>query len=177
MTTRRTILQSMATAGLLPGLQAGRAQGATNKVFVGFPAAGLPDLVARGIAPGVTQAMDGATVVENRPGANGLLACRAVKAAVPDGRVLLVLQGSSPHFMGNQIGRALGVPMRHVPYRDNSFALADVTGGHVSGMCPPPACWHRSTWPAMSASWPSPRRHACRNCPMDPPSPNGSFPN
>ena len=43
-------------------------------------------------------------------------------------------QGSSPHFMGDQVGRALGVPMRHIPYRGNNFALTDVTGGHISGM-------------------------------------------
>jgi tripartite-type tricarboxylate transporter receptor subunit TctC len=201
MTHRRMILRAIAAAGLLPGLQTAFAQAATNKVYVGFPPGGLPDIVARGITAGVTQALDGATLVENRPGANGRLAAQAVKAAAPDGRTLLVCpasamvhlphvykdlgydpfadfvpvaqlvenafgfaisakipvrsmaewvawckqnpdkatfgspgQGSSPHFMGDQIARALAIPMRHVPYRGNNFALTDVTGGHISGM-------------------------------------------
>lgn len=201
MTKRRNVLQTLAAAGILPVLPFARAQSPSNRILVGFPAGGLPDIVARGIAVGVSQALEGPSVVENRPGANGRLAGQAVKAAAPDGRTLLVCpasamvhlphvykdlgydpfadfapvaqlvenafafaisaknparnlaewgvwckqnpeqatygspgQGSSPHFMGDQVGRALAAPMRHVPYRGNNFALTDVTGGHISGM-------------------------------------------
>ena len=43
-------------------------------------------------------------------------------------------QGSSPHFMGVTLAKALGVTMNHIPYRGNNFALTDTAGGHISGM-------------------------------------------
>lgn len=42
--------------------------------------------------------------------------------------------GSSPHMMGLQIARALGIKLTHVPYRGSNLGLADVIGGHVAGM-------------------------------------------
>lgn len=42
--------------------------------------------------------------------------------------------GSSPHLMGLQIAKALGVTISHVPYRGSNLALADLLGGHVASM-------------------------------------------
>ena len=42
--------------------------------------------------------------------------------------------GSSPHLMGLQIAKALGVTITHVPYRGSNLAMADLLGGHVSSM-------------------------------------------
>ena len=42
--------------------------------------------------------------------------------------------GSSPHFMGETLARALGVNMNHIPYRGNNFAITDMAGGHISSM-------------------------------------------
>ncbi|MFO1192258.1 MAG: tripartite tricarboxylate transporter substrate-binding protein [Rhodoferax sp.] len=42
--------------------------------------------------------------------------------------------GSSPHMMGLQMARALGIKLTHVPYRGSNLGLADVVGGHVAGM-------------------------------------------
>ena len=42
--------------------------------------------------------------------------------------------GSSPHFMGVTLARALGVDMNHIPYRGNNFAITDMAGGHISSM-------------------------------------------
>ena len=42
--------------------------------------------------------------------------------------------GSSPHLMGLQIAKALGVRITHVPYRGSNLALGDLLGGHVSSM-------------------------------------------
>jgi tripartite-type tricarboxylate transporter receptor subunit TctC len=39
--------------------------------------------------------------------------------------------GSLPHFFALMFGRAAGVEMRHVPYKGNAPALADLTGGHL----------------------------------------------
>jgi len=39
--------------------------------------------------------------------------------------------GSLPHFFALLFGRAAGVELRHVPYKGNAPALADLTGGHL----------------------------------------------
>jgi tripartite-type tricarboxylate transporter receptor subunit TctC len=39
--------------------------------------------------------------------------------------------GSLPHFFAMLFGRAAGVELRHVPYKGNPPALADLTGGHL----------------------------------------------
>jgi len=39
--------------------------------------------------------------------------------------------GSSSHFTGVMLSKALGIPMTHVPYRGTAPALADLIGGHI----------------------------------------------
>lgn len=39
--------------------------------------------------------------------------------------------GSLPHFFAMLFGRAAGIELRHVPYKGNAPALADLTGGHL----------------------------------------------
>lgn len=39
--------------------------------------------------------------------------------------------GSLPHFFALMFGSAAGVELRHVPYKGNAPALADLTGGHL----------------------------------------------
>lgn len=39
--------------------------------------------------------------------------------------------GTSSHFIGVMIGKAIGVPLAHVPYRGGAPAQADVIGGHL----------------------------------------------
>lgn len=39
--------------------------------------------------------------------------------------------GSLPHFFALMFGNAAGVELRHVPYKGNAPALADLTGGHL----------------------------------------------
>lgn len=59
------------------------------KLVVGFAAGGPSDLVARAFADQAGKALRQAFVVENKPGANALLATEAVAAAKPDGLTLL----------------------------------------------------------------------------------------
>ncbi len=42
--------------------------------------------------------------------------------------------GSPPHFVGDAIGRALGVPMTHIPYRGGAPALNDLMGGQLTSL-------------------------------------------
>jgi tripartite-type tricarboxylate transporter receptor subunit TctC len=39
--------------------------------------------------------------------------------------------GSLPHFFALMFGKAAGVDLRHIPYKGNAPALADLTGGHL----------------------------------------------
>jgi tripartite-type tricarboxylate transporter receptor subunit TctC len=67
-----------------------QAQDGPIKVLVGFPPGGESDLVARFIADGLRSALGVPVIVENKPGASGMLAAEALKAAAPDGNTLMV---------------------------------------------------------------------------------------
>jgi tripartite-type tricarboxylate transporter receptor subunit TctC len=62
----------------------------TVKLVVGFAPGGGNDILARIVADKLQQHYGKPFIVDNRPGANGLLAIDAVKRAVPDGLNLLV---------------------------------------------------------------------------------------
>ncbi len=59
------------------------------KLVVGFAAGGPSDIVARAFADHAAKALSQTVIVENRPGANAVIATEAVAAAKPDGLTLL----------------------------------------------------------------------------------------
>ena len=59
------------------------------KIVVGFPAGGPTDIVARLFAERAAAAMKQPFVVENRPGANSIIATEAVASSAPDGYTIL----------------------------------------------------------------------------------------
>jgi tripartite-type tricarboxylate transporter receptor subunit TctC len=59
------------------------------KLVVGFAAGGPSDLVARAFADQAAKSLSQTFIVENKPGANAVLATEAVAAAKPDGHTLL----------------------------------------------------------------------------------------
>lgn len=75
------------------------------KLLVPFSAGGSPDLLARVIAAQAGRQMGQGIVVENRLGANGIVAADAVAKAVPDGYTLLVTTGS--HAINPSIYKSL----------------------------------------------------------------------
>ncbi|MCA3178139.1 MAG: tripartite tricarboxylate transporter substrate binding protein [Burkholderiaceae bacterium] len=105
-TPRRTLLAAaLAAAGLaLPA--AVSAQAWPNKpirLLVGFAPGGGTDIVARALAPKISDILGQQVVVENRAGAAGTIAADAVAKAAPDGYTLLAGHANSnaiaPHVL------------------------------------------------------------------------------
>jgi tripartite-type tricarboxylate transporter receptor subunit TctC len=62
----------------------------TLHVIIPFPPAGPPDLMARLVAPRMSELMGRPVVIDNRAGATGTIGTAAVVKAPPDGHVLLL---------------------------------------------------------------------------------------
>ena len=100
MTPRRTLLTTaasmLAAALLLPS--AALAQSAYPnkpiKFVVPYAAGGLPDTVARIFAQRLTDRLGQSVVVENKPGANGVVAAQVIASSPADGYTFLVTDGS-----------------------------------------------------------------------------------
>lgn len=90
---RRKTLASLGAVLTATGWSAVRAQAPMSRVVVGFAAGGTGDVIARGFTEAMRRAGAGMTIVENRPGAAGRLAVRAIKGMPPDGSNLLVTPG------------------------------------------------------------------------------------
>jgi tripartite-type tricarboxylate transporter receptor subunit TctC len=93
---RRSFVALAAGAALLPGM--GFAQETYPqrpiRLLVGFAAGGTPDSIARTIAESVSRAIGQSIVVDNRAGANGMIAAQALAKAAPDGYTLLLTTAS-----------------------------------------------------------------------------------
>ncbi len=74
------------------------------KLVVTFPPGGTSDLVARLIAPKLSTALGQQVLVENRPGAGGIVGADAVAKSAPDGYTLVVSTVGS-HGIGPTLNR------------------------------------------------------------------------
>ena len=79
------------------------------RFIVPFPAGGLADTIARVIAQHLTQAMGQQWLVDNRPGADGVLAGSIVAKAAPDGYTL---------FFGTNSPLSAAPALRKIPPYD-----------------------------------------------------------
>jgi tripartite-type tricarboxylate transporter receptor subunit TctC len=70
----------------------------TVTLVVPFGAGGALDLIARVLADGLRGELGQTVIVDNKPGANGLIAMRAVAAAAPDGYTV-ILSSESNHIL------------------------------------------------------------------------------
>ena len=75
----------------------------TIKLVVPFAPGGATDILGRLLAAGLTSKLGQSVIVENRPGANTILAAGQVAKAPPDGYTLLL--GASPTLVMNQVVR------------------------------------------------------------------------
>ena len=76
------------------------------KILVGFSAGSPSDALARAVADKLSRSFDQPVIVENKPGAGGLLAIRGLLQAPADGYTLLVV--SAAHAATPAITRNLG---------------------------------------------------------------------
>jgi tripartite-type tricarboxylate transporter receptor subunit TctC len=94
------------------------------KIFVGFAAGGGTDVAARILAQKLTEALGQSVVVENRPGASGMIATEMVAKSPADGYTLL---------MGSQTTLAVAPSL----YRKFSIdASRDFAGVAMAGVSP-----------------------------------------
>ncbi|MDO8264628.1 MAG: tripartite tricarboxylate transporter substrate binding protein [Gallionella sp.] len=100
MKQRRSILMIgvLLAGGALGPAGLGFAQGAYPskpiRLVVPNPAGGLPDTVARIFAQRLAERLGQPVVVDNKPGANGVVAAQALSTAPADGYTFLVTDGS-----------------------------------------------------------------------------------
>src|SRR5262250_815358 len=83
--------------GLAPAIDLPTANGQTTrypdrpiKIIVGFAAGGGTDVAARILAQKLSDGIGQSVVVENRPGAGGLIGADAVAKSAPDGYTLMM---------------------------------------------------------------------------------------
>jgi tripartite-type tricarboxylate transporter receptor subunit TctC len=104
--------------GCVAALQSVYAQGYPNRplrFIVGFPPGGGNDVVARVVAPHLSEALGQQVIIENRPGATGTVAASMVAKSPPDGYTLLVGAVST-----NAIAGSLYPNLPYDPERDLS---------------------------------------------------------
>jgi tripartite-type tricarboxylate transporter receptor subunit TctC len=86
---RQLLLAALATSTLPTGLRA-QGSGKPIRIVVPFTPGGSSDILARAIAPRLTQALGVNVIVENRPGAGGSVAGGEVARADADGTTLFM---------------------------------------------------------------------------------------
>jgi tripartite-type tricarboxylate transporter receptor subunit TctC len=91
------------------------------RLISAYPPGGGNDTVARAIAQRLTEAFGQQVIVDNRPGANGLLACEITAKAAPDGYTLLMASIAS-----HAINPALYPKIPYDPIKD--FAPVSLLG-------------------------------------------------
>jgi tripartite-type tricarboxylate transporter receptor subunit TctC len=124
---RHTSLLIAALCLLLPSLAA-QAQTFPNKaitIVVPFAAGSGTDTVSRLVGAHLSNALGQSVVVENKPGANGILAAQTVARAAPDGYTLLAATNTT--HSANPAGMTKNVPYDAV----KDFAPVSRVGNYI----------------------------------------------
>src|SRR6267154_5919575 len=88
-TTRRRFMLGAVSAPLVA--RSAWAQGFPSRpvrIVIGFPPGGGIDILARLMAPKMSERLGQPVIVDNRPGANGLIATQVVAQTEPDGHTI-----------------------------------------------------------------------------------------
>jgi tripartite-type tricarboxylate transporter receptor subunit TctC/predicted TIM-barrel fold metal-dependent hydrolase len=113
--------RALQTAILMPAMAWAQAfPSKPIRLVVPFGAGGVADLTARIVAPRIAEGLGQPIVVENKPGAGGVLAAQEVARATPDGHTVLLISN------GNAVSQAL---FKSLPYDpENDFAMVSSLG-------------------------------------------------
>lgn len=101
----------MALAQLVFAAGAAHAQPGTMSIVVPYPAGGTTDVIARAVQQELAAAFNTTVIVENKPGAAGVIGARHVATAKPDGYTML-LSNNGPSVAGPLMQPRSGVDPR-----------------------------------------------------------------
>jgi tripartite-type tricarboxylate transporter receptor subunit TctC len=154
---RRSLLSAALAAAAGPALaQANWAPNRPVRLVVAYPPGGATDLLARWVARELSPRLGQPVVVENRPGANGIIGSRAVEQSAPDGHTLLFTTADT-HSVNPYVYRKLSYkPETFVPVSSVArliFSLVTRPGLPVSDACGFAEMARRATQPMTYASW------------------------
>lgn len=86
----KSLTRRVTLAGALALAVPARAEGPPLRIVVGYPPGAGIDTIARLVADKMQASLGRPVIVENKPGAAGIIANTSVKAAAPDGNTLLM---------------------------------------------------------------------------------------
>ena len=94
---RRRLLASLALLPLVPGVARAQAQFPSKPItlIVPFGPGGVADITARTVGQAMSASLGQAVVIDNRPGAGGIVATQAVLQAPADGHTLLLMSNAT----------------------------------------------------------------------------------
>lgn len=84
----------------------------TVRWILGFPVGGSSDILTRAVSMKLSESWGQSVVIDNRPGASGVIANAAVAKAPPDGYTLLLISSTFANLI------AMGTKTPYDPYRD-----------------------------------------------------------
>jgi tripartite-type tricarboxylate transporter receptor subunit TctC len=95
--TIRRLLMLAALGALVPTINANAQNWPSQpiKIVVPFGAGGVADLTARVVAQRMSQSLGQGVIIDNKPGAGGVVASDVVAKAAPDGYTLLLMSNAS----------------------------------------------------------------------------------
>jgi tripartite-type tricarboxylate transporter receptor subunit TctC len=150
--TRRVLLGAAALAPFSAQAQAAWPT-APVRIIIPFAPGGVPDIVARLVAPHVHTALGQPVLVENRPGAGGAVAAEFVARSAPDGYTLFMTTVST-----QAIAPGLRPDLRYDPDRD--FAPISLIARVPLVLLVPPALGVRDVKGLLDLLRREPGRHA-----------------
>ncbi|HEX6007504.1 MAG TPA: tripartite tricarboxylate transporter substrate binding protein, partial [Burkholderiales bacterium] len=131
----RTVLGALLCVAAIDAVWAAQPTGSYPnrpiRVVVPFTPGGQPDIVARLIAPRLGETLGQQVVVDNRPGAGGMIGARIVAGANPDGHTLLSV--SAAHVVTPAVRANLG----YDPVKDFAGITMTINSGYF--LVVPPA--------------------------------------